>query len=70
MVFSFVVRVGFSLPRGCAELFSGGMCRESSMVHDTHLFILQIHASRFRSGQEKMVLLFSVWHGVRRLSTG
>jgi hypothetical protein len=41
------------------------------MVRDVHLFILQIHASIFGNGRwGEMLLLFSVQHGIGRLSMG
>jgi hypothetical protein len=41
------------------------------MVHDAHLFILQIHASCFGAGwQGEMVLFFSVRNGIGRFSMG
>jgi hypothetical protein len=48
------------MPRGCAGLCSWGIGRELHVVHDAHLFILQIHASSFEpSWQREMVPLFS-----------
>jgi hypothetical protein len=49
----------------------GRWIRESQVVHDAQLFVLQIHASRFGAGQGgEVALLFSVWHGIRMISTG
>jgi hypothetical protein len=41
------------------------------MVHDAHLFVLQIHANSFgASWQGEMMPFFSVQHSIRRFSMG
>jgi hypothetical protein len=49
MLFSFVGE-WFSLPRGSTGLCSRGWVGESHMLCNTHLFVLQIHASGFENG--------------------
>jgi hypothetical protein len=44
---------------------------ELHVVHDAHLFILQIHACSFGTIEEgEMALLLSMWCGIERLSIG
>jgi hypothetical protein len=49
----------------------GGWAGESHVVHDVHLFILQVHASSFGADRlGEMAPFFSVRHGIGRLSMG
>jgi hypothetical protein len=70
MFFSFAW--GESVCLGAAlDYFSGGWVEESQVLYDTQLFILQFYEHSFGySCRGEMVLLFSVHHGVRRLSMG
>jgi hypothetical protein len=44
---------------------------EPCMVCDAHMYLLQFHAGSFGAGSwGKVVLLFSMQHGVGRLSMG
>jgi hypothetical protein len=71
MFFSFAGGQRFSLPWAVLDYFPSRLVRESCMVHDAHLFILQLHSRRFRDcWWGEMVLLFSVWHGLGRISMG
>jgi hypothetical protein len=52
-------------------IFLGGWVGESHLVCDASLFIMQFHTSSFgTSWQGEMALLFSMQHGVEKLSTG
>jgi hypothetical protein len=49
----------------------GGWVGESCMVHDAHLFVLQIDISSSGARQQReMALLFSVQHGIGRFFVG
>jgi hypothetical protein len=48
----------------------GGWVGEPCVVCDAYLFLLQFHTGGFVSScQGEMALLFSVWHGLGRLSS-
>jgi hypothetical protein len=38
---------------------------ELNMIHDAHLFVLQIHTSSFGAGWQEEIFFFQVGHGVR-----
>jgi hypothetical protein len=49
----------------------GGWVRDPHVVCDDYLFLLQSHTGNFgASWWGEMVMLFLVWHGIGRLSTG
>jgi hypothetical protein len=53
------------------DYFLGEWVGEWLVVHNVHLFILQIHACSFgASWQGEMVLFFSVQHSIGRLYMG
>jgi hypothetical protein len=49
----------------------GGRVGESHMVHDAHLFILQMNTTALELAGEGRngVMLLSGWHSIRRFST-
>jgi hypothetical protein len=65
---------GFSLPRGCAGLFSEGGVRwveEPRVVPCAYLYLLEFHVGSFgASCPGEIALLFSVWCRIGRLSMG
>jgi hypothetical protein len=68
MLFSFFEGGRSVCPGAALDYVLARLVGESRMVCDAHLLILQIHMNSFGAGQVKVMLLFSVWHGIGRLS--
>jgi hypothetical protein len=60
---------GSVFPGPVLDYFPKQWVGDSHVVHDSHLLILQFHASSFGAGLlGEVIPLFSVLHSIRRLS--
>jgi hypothetical protein len=66
LLFTFIGGEWFSLPKCCAGLCSQGVSKGVALVvHDTHLFVLQLHPSSFETGWwGEMALCREAFHGL------